>query len=91
MISGFLKSFFKSSLELKANELVIVEAQADFIINSSGWGVWEIGFQSDFLRQTELTIHSTDERPGLIETNVGPNGEDACKGDSGEAETSSVS
>ena len=53
----------------------------------SGWGLFSLsaGFvvPSDNLRQIQLTIHST-EKPGLIETNVGPNGEDACAGDSGE-------
>ena len=45
--------------------------------------MYEFGRQSDNLRQIQLTVHGT-EKPGLIETNVGPNGEDACRGDSGE-------
>ena len=52
----------------------------------AGWGLYGLGLglvaPSDNLRQIQLTIHST-EKPGLIETNVGPNGEDACAGDSG--------
>ena len=61
-------------------------------IKTSGWGLYSLspGFvvPADNLRQIQLSIHSTEE-PGLIETKVGPNGEDACKGDSGEDSTSS--
>ena len=40
--------------------------------------------QSGHLRQLELSINSTT-RSDEIETNVGPNGEDVCEGDPGEA------
>ena len=47
-----------------------------------GWGLTEGGFESDLLRQLDLTLASTDQE-FLLETDVGPNGEDPCAGDSG--------
>ena len=50
-----------------------------------GWGIFDNSItQSEHLRQLDLTINSTT-RYDEIQTNVGPYGEDVCKGDSGEA------
>ena len=55
------------------------------VIQYQGWGLFEFQVQSDVLRQIDLNIHSYEEKPGLIETDVGPRGEDVCAGDSGES------
>ena len=54
-----------------------------------GWGVFDAtGEQSRYLRQVYLTVNTSITDCGctddyLIQTNVGPRGQDPCAGDSG--------
>ena len=54
-----------------------------------GWGIFDdTGEQSQFPRQVQLEFHNkTDcldcKERLILETNVGENNEDTCKGDSG--------
>ena len=91
-----------NNLEIRENQTVYALGKNNpmimkvFHCKFQGWGLYGLGLgfvaPSENLRQVELTIHSTGtEKPGLIETKVGPNGEDACAGDSGEDSISKIS
>ena len=69
-----------------ANESTIVNKNS--LLRALGWGAYDkTGAQSRFLRQVDLRFNSTDDCrcPAYYKlyTNVGPTGQDTCKGDSG--------
>ena len=56
-----------------------------------GWGATDrTGEQSRYPRQVDLSLNATSDcncsSIYFLETNVGPNGEDTCEGDSGQHE-----
>ena len=63
-------------------------------ISLLGWGATDrTGEQSRYPRQLDLTLNATSDcncsSVYFLETNVGPDGEDTCEGDSGQTERSS--
>ena len=69
-----------------ANESTIVNKNS--LLRALGWGAYDnTREQSRFLRQVDLRFNSTDDCrcPAYYKlyTNVGPTGQDTCKGDSG--------
>ena len=56
-------------------------------VRTLGWGATELSFtqidQSKFPMEVKLKVDSSNLYKFKIETEVGPNGEDTCKGDSG--------
>ena len=60
-------------------------------MNVRGWGVYNAaGEQSRYLRQVYLSVNTSVTDCGctadyIIQTNIGPRGQDACSGDSGVA------
>ena len=82
------KTCFPISPIPMANESTIVNKNS--LLRALGWGAYDkTGAQSRFLRQVDLRFNSTEDRdcrcPAYYKlyTNVGPTGQDTCKGDSG--------
>ena len=80
------KTCFPISPIPMANESTIVNKTS--LLRALGWGAYDkTGAQSRFLRQVDLRFNSTDDCrcPAYYKlyTNVGPTGQDTCKGDSG--------
>ena len=64
-----------------------------FTISLPGWGATDRSVeQSRYPRQVDLTLNTTRDcncsSIYFLETNVGPDGEDTCEGDSGQTERS---
>ena len=67
---------------------IVVKHSLEKYCSMLGWGATnETGEQSRFPRQVDLSYNSTSDCDCKdryrLETNVGPNGEDTCRGDSG--------